>query len=481
MTGDVPVDPQPSRSRTDRFWVVLLGLGLGLLALELAGLHEYLQGNLLHLTFYLLVASTLTALIVWAVWRRRASAPRNLIVILVFAVLFRLLLIPLSEVRLSSDMYRYVWDGRVQGAGINPYLYVPEDQALVSLRDDKIYPNINRRDYAHTIYPPFAQVFFWAVSRVTQSVSGFKLAMALCDFATIGFLIGCLHRLQQPLERVVVYAWHPLPIWEFCASGHLDALMILCVVVAIWLRLRNQPGLTGVALACATLVKFFPLVLVPAFYQTHPAGRASSKLIRCWDLRFPMAFLGTVILLYLPYTLTAGSKVLGFLPEYAKEEGLRNGDAYFLFSLLGIVTDSLNVDVELSPRIYNIGLAVLFSFLFIRAFVTVNLSSKSNQSNLIWLQEAFLLALTCTALVSSKYAWYYVWIVPFLCLIESIPALYLSLAAFYLYRMVVQNTAEDYARFRSAYFIPFFVLWLVYAICRIWHKRREPKIHPEIE
>jgi alpha-1,6-mannosyltransferase len=481
MTINVPPDLEPSRTRADSFWVVLLGLGLGLLALELAGLHEYLQGNLLHLIFYLLVTSALTALIVWVVWRRRTSTRKTLGVILVFALLFRLLLIPLSELPLSSDMYRYVWDGRVQGAGISPYLYVPEDPVLASLRDDKIYPNINRRDYAHTIYPPFAQVFFWAVSSATQSVSGFKLAMALCDFATIGFLLACLHRLQQPLERVVVYAWHPLPIWEFCASGHLDALMILCVVVAIWLRLRNQPGLTGVALACATLVKFFPLVLVPAFYQTQRGERASSKLIRSWDLRFPLAFLVTVILFYLPYTLNAGSKVLGFLPEYAKEEGLRNGDGYYLFTLLGIVTDSLNLDVELSPRIYNIGLAVLFSFLFIRAFVTVHLSGKSNRSNPIWLREAFLLALTCAALVSSKYAWYYAWIIPFLCFIESVPALYLSLAAFYLYRMVVQNTADDYARFRSAYFIPFFVLWLVYAICRIWQNRSERTMHPEIE
>ena len=160
MTIDLPTDPEPSRSRTDRFWVVLLGLGLGLLALELAGLHEYLQGNLLHLIFYLLVASAVTALIVWVVWRRRGSTREALVVILVFAVLFRLLLIPLSELRLSSDMYRYVWDGRVQGAGISPYLYVPEDPALASLRDDKVYPHINRRDYAHPIYPHFAQTLF---------------------------------------------------------------------------------------------------------------------------------------------------------------------------------------------------------------------------------------------------------------------------------------------------------------------------------
>src|SRR5207249_2906350 len=30
---------------------------------------------------------------------------------------------------LSSDVYRYVWDGRVQAAGINPYRFMPADES----------------------------------------------------------------------------------------------------------------------------------------------------------------------------------------------------------------------------------------------------------------------------------------------------------------------------------------------------------------
>ena len=73
------------------------------------------------------------------------------------------LMVMLSPPFLSSDLYRYVWDGRVQAAGINPYLYIPADPALAGLRDTAIFPHINRADYAPTIYPPVAQAIFLAV------------------------------------------------------------------------------------------------------------------------------------------------------------------------------------------------------------------------------------------------------------------------------------------------------------------------------
>ncbi len=83
---------------------------------------------------------------------------RALVAILVVGVVMRLLLFPGWPV--STDIYRYVWDGRVQGAGINPYLHLPADSALSGLRDDAVYPYINRADYAPTIYPPASQIVF---------------------------------------------------------------------------------------------------------------------------------------------------------------------------------------------------------------------------------------------------------------------------------------------------------------------------------
>jgi len=107
-------------------------------------------------------------------------------------------LVPLDPAPLSTDIYRYIWDGRVQAAGINPYLYLPVDRKLETLRDSSIYPNINRRDYAHTIYPPAAQIFFFAVTRITQSVIGFKGTILLVEIGTIILILLTLQSIGQP-------------------------------------------------------------------------------------------------------------------------------------------------------------------------------------------------------------------------------------------------------------------------------------------
>ena len=83
-------------------------------------------------------------------------------------------------------MYRYVWDGRVQLAGINPYRYLPCRRELAFLRDEAVYPHINRADYAHTVYPPAAQVIFALAAAVTPGVFGMKLMIAAFDALAIG-------------------------------------------------------------------------------------------------------------------------------------------------------------------------------------------------------------------------------------------------------------------------------------------------------
>src|SRR5437899_7953621 len=116
-----------------------------------------------------LVQCVLYVFMAWLVIKARA-ARSTLLIVIVFATLFRLSLL-FSPPYLSDDIYRYVWDGRVQAAGINPYRYLPADSALVQLRDDKTYPRINRKDYARTIYPPVAEAIFFLTTRISETVT----------------------------------------------------------------------------------------------------------------------------------------------------------------------------------------------------------------------------------------------------------------------------------------------------------------------
>ncbi|MEM0969798.1 MAG: hypothetical protein AAGJ31_10640, partial [Verrucomicrobiota bacterium] len=70
---------------------------------------------------------TLLWAIVWFTLHRLNTTPtpatrRDLFLLLSFAFLFRILLwtsVPVHE----NDFYRYLWDGKVINAGINPFLY----------------------------------------------------------------------------------------------------------------------------------------------------------------------------------------------------------------------------------------------------------------------------------------------------------------------------------------------------------------------
>ena len=112
---------------------------------------------------------------------------------------------------LSSDVYRYIWDGRCRDTA-SPYRYVPAAPELAAFRESVIYPNINRADYAATIYPPAAQLLFFLTTRVSQSVLAMKLCMLAFEALGMACLLGILRRLELPAQRIAAYAWHP---WRF--------------------------------------------------------------------------------------------------------------------------------------------------------------------------------------------------------------------------------------------------------------------------
>src|SRR5205085_8955923 len=133
---------------------------------------------------------------------------------------------------------RYVWDGRVQAAGINPYRYVPADPALAFLRDQDIFPHINRADYAPTAYPPAAQAIFFLATRIQETGTAIKLVVTGFEAVTIAAILALLRCDGLPPERVLIYAWHPLPIWEFAGAGHIDAAAIAFLCLALFAAMR---------------------------------------------------------------------------------------------------------------------------------------------------------------------------------------------------------------------------------------------------
>lgn len=436
------------RPAKEKRWLsALLGLGALLFISELGIVEAHIDNRFYWLLFWLLISGIPFVFAVWLVFRRKTFPTNALLVIFLAGALFRIVLVPLDPPRLSTDIYRYIWDGRVQGSGVNPYLYLPVDPQLAHLRDNLIYPQINRKEYAHTIYPPVAEIFFYGVTRVTQSVSGFKGILVLIDLVTIGLIAATLKAVGQPAERVIVYAWHPLPIFEFGASGHIDALMMCFIALALLARARERFGLTGFALGAATLIKFYPVILLPAIYKR-------------WDRKLPIAFATTVILCYIPYVVGAGTRVLGFLPQYAKEEGLQSGGRYYLLLLIDYILDLCGVVHDLPPAVFNwMALSALAVIAVWASYRQAPIGKGTDETR--WIFYSFMLSLVFSVLLSSYYPWYYSWLALFLCFVPNAAALMLTLIAWGLYRSLLEQSADDLFRFQSRVFLPVFALFLV--------------------
>jgi len=382
-------------------------LALLLLAGEAFGLLAQFDHDTGHFIIAVLLQGGIWA--VAAVLVARGPARPSLGVILATAALLRLMALA-APVYLSDDIYRYIWDGRVQAAGINPYRYIPTDTHLAPLHDQTVFPNINRNNYAPTIYPPVAQMLFFVATRFGETVPVVKLVLVAVEAVGIAALLLVLRTIGAPRQHILFYAWHPLPVWEIAGSGHIDAAVVAFVALALAAAVSGRRAWSGAALAAATLVKFFPVVLVPALWRPAKANIG--------DWRWVAAFTAVVIAAYLPY-LGVGSRVLGFLPGYLTEEKLASGGGFWG---LGAISRVIPVPVA----VYLGVMAAVMTGLAVGAL-------RRPADPLARLPWAAALGTAATLFASPHYAWYFVWLVALLCVAPWWPAFWPTSTAVLLY------------------------------------------------
>jgi hypothetical protein len=343
----------------------------------------------------------------------RGAAQPGIAFILGVAVLLRLMVLVFPPF-LSNDLYRYIWDGWVQLAGINPYRYIPDDSHLAFLRDAVVFPNINRASYAPTIYPPAAQIFFSVAAGVTKFVHlppvfGMKLAMVGVEAVGIWAMLRLLDKAGLPRRRILIYTWNPLPVWEFAGNGHVDAIVVCFVALAMLAVATGKNGFGGAALGAAVLAKFLPVVLLPALW-------------RRWDRKFAGVFTGVIVLLYLPY-LDAGKAVLGFLGGYAAQENISSGQGIFLLQLVGALAPLPLVAAKIYLGILALVLAAIGgAMLWGRAP-----SARTMAQRCLVLGGVLMLG------ISPHYPWYFAFLLVPACIAPSAASLYLVTASFLLY------------------------------------------------
>ncbi|MBI2836777.1 MAG: hypothetical protein HYX75_00545 [Acidobacteria bacterium] len=258
---------------------LLCALGLTIQALILLAV----RSPLAHFPAIYLATFALFCISVYAAGRVRRG---GWWLIIAFAVSFRVSLL-LFPPFLSDDVYRYVWDGRLQTLGINPYSFAPNSPEIAAYRDES-WPLINNRDIP-TIYPPLAQVGFLAAAAAMPEPIALKAAMTLFDLLCL-FMLGKLLEMRgESRIHAIVYAWHPLVLFEISSSGHCDpiAIFFLLLGTATIIRARsgksNEAGQALIWLSASFMTKLFPLLFAPFFLTRTPR--------RQWLWIFPLPLL----------------------------------------------------------------------------------------------------------------------------------------------------------------------------------------------
>jgi alpha-1,6-mannosyltransferase len=424
--------------------VLLIALVLGGLATHLPGARD--EGSVSRQAAFVAMGVVATLLYFAACWLvlRGPRSRRAVWLVLGVAVVMRLAVLS-GPPFLSTDLYRYVWDGRVQLAGIDVYRYIPDDPALFTLRDTAIYPYVNRHEYARTIYPPMAQLVFRAIASVWQSVTMERLTMLGFDLLAIGVMLRLLAIAGLDPARVAIYAWNPLSVWEFAGNGHVDVIAIALISLAMLFRVRGRGAWTGAVLGAAVLVKFLPVIVAPALWRPRDARR--------WrDWTMPAAMAAVIVALYAYY---GGG--LGFLSGYAAQEGLESGTGIYWLDLLDRF-------VTLPAGAGTIWMALGGILLLALGAWMVFVRPPPQAGDPVPVaRDIAVLAALLTAIITPHYAWYFVWLALPSCLAPMPSVIFLSAAAILQYHDPYNDRVLQF----SAIYLPFLAL----AAIDLWRRR----------
>jgi hypothetical protein len=301
---------------------------------------------------------------------------------LALAALWHLLFLRLPP-GADDDIHRYVWDGRVQRLGYNPYLLVPSDPALAGLHTAETR-TLNNPDLP-SLYPAGAELFFRAVTTIHESVFALKVAFVICDLAIVILLFDGLRRSGRAEHWVLAYAWHPLLAIEVAGSGHIDIVGALLLLVSVAALGRRWRAMAAAAFGLAVAVKLLPIVLLPLYW----------KRVRIRDGVLAAVLVGV---LYVPF-IHHGSIPSGSLGTYV--QSFRFNDPVFAA-----------LEQILAPR----AVAVLAALVgIVTAMWMRRKAAESSSDAFAWPMAASLL---CAPVI---YPWYMLWLLPFVRSISTLP------------------------------------------------------------
>jgi len=223
----------------------------------------------------------------------RGLSRRGLLAALAIALVWRAVLVAAPP--LNDDINRYVWEGRIQNHGGNPYSWSdrPTVERWAPLRDE-VWDGVNHRDMP-AVYPPLFQLAARGVVAVHDSLTAMKAFLVLCEIATLGLLALVLRRRRLGAERLLVLAWSPLALVEIAGAGHNEAFGMLFLVAALLALDADRPFLSALAAGAGFMAKLLPGLVAAAWARRYRPWHVLAALTLAAALAWPYLDAGRML------------------------------------------------------------------------------------------------------------------------------------------------------------------------------------------
>ena len=285
--------------------------------------------------------------------------------LIAISLLFRL--IPLFAIpALSDDFYRFIWDGRLWAAGINPFAGLPgefiNNPALATKGiTNELFGLLNSPTH-YTVYPPVPQYVNWLAAKlfannIAYSVYLMRTILIGAEMVSIIFIYLLLRKYNYKPHLLAIYALNPLVIIEISGNLHHEGLMITFLLGFLYFNALNKMPQAAVMIALSIASKLLPLMFLPLILLNH----------KQW-FKFTVILMVTLALLFIP--ILDQSFITGMqdsLTLYYQNFEF-NAGLYYLLREVGYWLYGYNAIALIGKILFilSAGLIIIYSFLLAR-------------------------------------------------------------------------------------------------------------------
>ncbi len=356
-----------------------------------------------------------------------------------YQLLFLILLSALTQLSFinfepigSDDIYRYMWDGKVQVNGINPYLYKPIDKELNELHSNILPTKMNFKEM-RTVYFPLSQWLFYVGYKISgENFWAYKILIFISIITTIFLLYKILLKLKLENKRLLFFILSPLIYFQFSLDGHLDAYGLPLLISSLYFYINGKKLISAVFLGLSFSVKPIAVVLIPIFFLNE--NSFSDKI------KFLIVNLFSFLIQFIPYVFSSNPF-----------------EAFFIFSKNWMYNGFIFTTIN--SFFHNNQLSRLITWLLLLISLLPIYFSK------IELIKKIYFAITLMIIFSPVvHPWYLIWVLVLIPLVDLTSGFYLvsaiSLTSITIYIYKMTGVWKDFYLVQMIEFIPTILLMI---------------------